>query len=750
MLRKIATGVLAVGLVAATVVVFARKFSLGDWHGYAAARERAAASSAVDAPIQRRPDLQHVWMPPPLPKLTPLPTPSDVSLGQLQRMFPAFHHDPFDTAGFNPLALPFRYQDPDGVGDPAEANAMSFLLSDALDWAPGNYSARHAYFVFSQSADAIRPLAQGYDAPAIASLVHGWSATHAVGGVLRRSRDGCAGTPEIYAADGSLAFQQHCDAPRPYFTLLGDMAVDAIAHFGPPPSPELVALLHAPRCERPESIVRLGMAAFEPLRDEGTFALYAQILQDDPTFAEVRYWWADQKHWDLGDRPERERQVARSLHDRITPTAIATFRPGDCRDAELAGEYPEWVARAARLAGTDAPLTLQLALQQSTASATFHRGLFQRALAAAARYPNRRDLLSELADATIANTGGPLDARLSASLSVAAMSSRYLDGVGDFRGQRERLADAVRLLGRPDLAIAVTEPLGPPEETRELDARVIDLCDAGRFADAVAAFAAAEPIDHDQAGVDAAHWAALAAATVGDAAALARLRDAWGGAFDQSGMTAAPDGYAVAVDPTGNPDVPPLRENVRNHLSDPALMPRIALCAETDLARGRGLFRNGVWQEVNLQPSDRLCWALWDTYERRAPSEYGPSFHRSLAWLYPRDPWVQTAVADWVARGSPVQRSDARALARVVDDLHYYLPDEWPTPDVLSRYSAPTFLDRAGGPWAVADAVRAALASGDRATAHELTLRFRHLAVELPTNGPGVWAGELLDRESKP
>jgi hypothetical protein len=57
MLRKIATGVLAVGLVAATVVVFARKFSLGDWHGYAAARERAAASSAVDAPIQRRPDL---------------------------------------------------------------------------------------------------------------------------------------------------------------------------------------------------------------------------------------------------------------------------------------------------------------------------------------------------------------------------------------------------------------------------------------------------------------------------------------------------------------------------------------------------------------------------------------------------------------------------------------------------------------------------------------------------------------------
>lgn len=113
---------------------------------------------------------------------------------QLASHFAGFKAEGYDSSNFNVLALPFRYEDPDGVGDASEANALAFLLSDDLDWAPGNFNARHAYFVFARSGPEMAGLAAKYDSAVIARQVDDWHATHAVGGVLRRSRAGCSGT----------------------------------------------------------------------------------------------------------------------------------------------------------------------------------------------------------------------------------------------------------------------------------------------------------------------------------------------------------------------------------------------------------------------------------------------------------------------------------------------------------------------------------------------------------------------------
>jgi len=55
------------------------------------------------------------------------------SLDDLAKRWPAFRHEPFETAGFNHLSLPFRYEAGPQGGDGNEALTFSFLLSEALD-----------------------------------------------------------------------------------------------------------------------------------------------------------------------------------------------------------------------------------------------------------------------------------------------------------------------------------------------------------------------------------------------------------------------------------------------------------------------------------------------------------------------------------------------------------------------------------------------------------------------------------------
>ncbi len=743
-MRQLITGCVAVALIVVAAVVFL--------HKHVPTPKVAVAPIARNPAATRpRPRLPTVPLPstrPVLATLTPLPA-IKLTAESAVKMFPAFKHAPYETSGFNPLALPFRYEDPDNVGDQSEANAFAFLLSDALDWAPGNYCTRHAYFVFERSPE-LRGLARSYDRRLIAREIDGWSATCAVGGVIRRTRAGCAGTLEFYGTDGALQFQKRYDSPRDYFALLGDMAVDAIGHFGPPPTAELAIYLHAPRCQRPDSIVRLGMAAFRPLRGNATFGLYANILEEDPTFAEVRYWWADQKNWEIGDRPERERQVGRSLHDRITPTAIATFDADACRDAGLVREYPGWLATMTRLAGADSPLALQLTLERKTDAYQYDPALYHRALTAAAAYPNDAWLLESVAAASQENVGGPLDARLAASLSATAIASRTLDPTGTYEHEWRYLSAAARLLGRPDVAIAAREAVGPVDGTWDVNRWVIDLCEAGRFTDALTLFTTAEPMPHDESAVEAAQWAAVAAVAAGDGPAMAHLRDAWGGPLGEYGVDLMLGAYNP-VDGRPMPvDYGTLAGGIRHRWTGPVPVPCVALAAATDLAYGRSDFRWDLLAMINTHPNCRLLWPLLDGYERQRPTSYGPYLYTSLRWLRPHDPWVTAAYADWTARGRPGPAAFGAVVGRVRAGLSEYPPDAAPVRDHSRIQSAIDRITDEASPWMVTGVVETMLRRDDDAGARDIALRFRHLAVDMPNPEPAAFAGELVARTAAP
>jgi hypothetical protein len=93
----------------------------------------------------------------------PLPIPR-ITLAQLAAQYPAFKHEAFESSGFNAMVMPFHYTDQttQGVGDSAEANAFSFLLSNDLDWSPSCYCARHSYFVYRTDHDTFTAQRQQY------------------------------------------------------------------------------------------------------------------------------------------------------------------------------------------------------------------------------------------------------------------------------------------------------------------------------------------------------------------------------------------------------------------------------------------------------------------------------------------------------------------------------------------------------------------------------------------------------------
>ena len=730
-MRSVVAVVLAVALFAAAAVVCVRRF-----------QPPAVAVATITrrpAPPPRPPRVPMLFSPveglgPVLSTLTPMPE-GKVTGRRLAELFPAFTHAPYDV-GFCPVSLPFRYDDPDGVGNAAEANALAFLLGDALDWAPGNYSARHAYFGFEREPDAMRQLARRYDPSEIAGQVDRWGATHAVGGLLRRSLAGYAGTLEVYAADGSVAFTKDYADARPYADLLGDMAVDAIGFFGPPPTAELAAYLHQPRCRHASSLARLGSAAFRPRTK--AFPTYAAILRDDPTFAEVRYWYANQKGWvDDGDGTEEHRQIGRSLHDRLTPTALVSFDRRQCPDVALAAEYPAWVERATRLAGgPDAPLSACLALDRSSRLRPPSMADVRRGLAAAAANPNRAFLLNRVTEC-LERSSTP-DAALAASVAVTALNSRFQDPTGTWSTERDLFARAADLVARPDLAMAVRPSHDEqPWVGGQLRNVVESLCAAARWSEAVSTFAEHGPAVADAENAEAAHWAAVAAATAGDAAASRALRSRWGQTFHATGMSAL-------LDAKGPVDLQALEDQFLAHQTEPGARPRLLLAAELDVARGQGQLRMLVWSMLAIEPDDRVFWPLLDAYERRDPTELGTYFYPTLLTRFGKaDPWARAANQAWVARGRPGEPAFHFALDMARASLADYPPTDDPVVDPARESAARRALSKGTHPFIVSCQI-AGLRQRHEPGGHDLALRFRHLAVDVGDRDVASFAADLV------
>jgi hypothetical protein len=631
----------------------------------------AAATEPSDVVQQARPNPLHLRQGQrfPLAEMIPQPTAS-YTPQQVTQMWPAFQHGPFEKAGFNATSLPFRYSDPEGLGSDNEANAFAFLLSNALDWAPGCYCTRHAYFSFKRSRDVLEPMRREYDRRAIAPHIANWNATHAIGGSLTRTKAGYTGTLEIFNSHGGTVLDKNYAEPRPYFDLLGEMAADAMRLFGDEPSPALVAHLKKPRCHQMESISLLGSAAFMEEKSDEEFGVYQKIVEQDPDFAEVRHWWANQRYWRDRDAQNFEIQKALSIQSYLSEAPLSDFEPAKCADAALVAKYPEWLREAEQLVGPDHPTLLKLQLASHRSAQPFDVQLVDRAIRVGGKNPNNLYLLRAIGDAYNGSVESPGDADWAASIYYAGRQDLYVPGVGGKEYELTAFATQMSWLGRSDIcAQAMTEA----ENEYQLIRLIPALFSMARFNEVLSVYDANQTKFHNISAI-AAIYAGVAAAMTGNLDALEGVLKEHGDELAPMGLDKLLECYAAALrgETTDVSTLLPARSNQTEY----GLWQWALLLAQADVLNGKTLFRSQFANYGECCPHDRLGWYLLDRYERMQPSPDGAAFYETLDWLFGSDPWVIQAVRDARARNVSVPAGDAE---KVVAELKGFPAVRWPT-----------------------------------------------------------------------
>src|SRR4051794_21649474 len=288
---------------------------------YSWVREQRTMGDSILAPLfrERRPPSTNPYTPPRVP--SPPPRPSTRPAGPLflatlatqpipvlspeqwAAAYPPFPGAARPQVGFSAVTLPLRFGAVAG-GDPAEAAAFAFLLSEDLNWSPRHYNTPNAFSVFRRSPEVAKRLSQVDDEAAIADTIREWQATHAVGGVLVRGPQGYVATLQIFGSDGKPVHVKEFEKPRPYFELLGDVSAETMRFFGDAPSESLVTHLRRERCKHPESLLELGRVAFLEDASPKEMKALERIVEADPDFAEVRRWRAVRQFWDDHDTAE--------------------------------------------------------------------------------------------------------------------------------------------------------------------------------------------------------------------------------------------------------------------------------------------------------------------------------------------------------------------------------------------------------------------------------------------------------------
>ena len=630
---------------------------------------------------------------------------------QLVKMWPAFEHAPFKSAGFNHLSLPLRFISLDGTGNPVEGNAFAFLLSDMLDWTPGNYCARHAYFVFKSSRKEMKPFLRQYDRRVIKTLVREWFATHAVGGVLIQSKKGYSGILEIYDDNGRLVHKKDYRKHRKFFDLLGDMCVDAMRFFGHEPSAEMTELVHYPQCEHRESLIDLGNAAFLRRLSPEAFSLYEKILQRDPEFVNVRDWWSNQAGWADYGRSEKKNV------DRIPPKQV------NARYKQLHSSAPE-------TSGPDNPGVLRKKLKSGyEEKANFTPELLARATRVASKYPNTYWLLDELGDAYYDQIS---DCDMAASVYLAAMWNRYLTGVGHKKSVSNNFALSLMRIGRNDIAAQVLRSMtarlarngGVKDVATTVRWHGKALKQMQRYPEALKAY------EYALRGMKKGHQRNRALAEMGEVAAMA-------GRLDK------------------------LNDIIRDHRDEIATLKRVyVLEAYRDLLAGKKVdhksflkaswgvpwetrrcalrfyfqqaimdgeprFHNEIRRRVQDDFHDRSFQILFHLYEKMFPREDSANFYEALDWLNGKDPWVIQAVAEYRQRSTARKLTTADGLAEYLKD---YEPMYWPKIDPSREKQAREVL-RSIPPGAAAVVIRDLIVEGDLGRAEELAQRYLNVVV---------------------
>ena len=569
---------------------------------------------------------------------------SDAGLG---RMLGAFHHVPFDQSGYNVVVLPFSYSDPDQVGDPNEANAFAQLLSYDTDWGPGSYTNRHAYFIFKRARALMIHLMAGYDAPLVAQAIADWNATNAIGGSLKRSKDGYTGQLMVYDRRGALVETKTYDRPQPYFDLLGDMSVDALTFFGPAPSARLAAFLHQPRCEHAESIAEYGKAAFMPERSDEEFTTYERIVKSDPSFAIVRYWSANQKSWTEPNTNELLQQCFQAIQARPDVAPLNDVWAYQYSKAGLLDPYEHCLDETYQLLSPAHPFVLAHRLDTGNYGEMDRRTFLELALKSAGRFPNSYNLLQELAIAYVTQHEGTPDYEMAASLAAANISNLFLTGNGNKYNAQAVLAEACIGLGRPDIAaqVLIQAGAGQPEFNLRLYARA--LCEIGNYSDVIDLYHVMPHTFDENSARQLLPVVAFAAAAAKMPHELDELLITHHDDLQNAGILDLVQAYRdmAAEKPV---DLSTLQRLASNAGPNPDW--NLLLVTEEDAMTEQSRFIQFARQLSWTCPEQRLGWIMMDGYERRKPNRDAAAFYDFLDWMHGSDPWVVKAVADYRRR----------------------------------------------------------------------------------------------------
>jgi hypothetical protein len=584
-----------------------------------------------------------------LSRIAPLPLPRH-PLARAEKDFPFFKHQPIATAGFNAVFLPFHhvFQQPSHGFN--QAQAFAFLFSSDLDWAPGNYCNRHAYFLYNRSGANMVRLLRHYSRSAIARYFPGWNASVAVGGTLKHGPGGYTATIMLFNRTGRLIKTLRYSKPMSFWKLLGTVDTGFMTYMHEPPSPALRHYLCQPRCRNMQCLTELGKAAFLPIQSTRAFTLFRKVLRLDPHFAEVRYWFENQAAWRGNNGTDKlESEFAQCLRIRLLPFAASIFDPAACHNTQLAQALaklePAILAESKRLAGANSPLVLTEELNWKTYKPWEVGALLREAARVAGKYPNDYDLLSETAD-LYAYRKFPVDDNLdmAGAIDTVALRDRWLTGRLHKREARRDLGLSAFQTGHFGVAASM---LLRSKHSHSKAGGLWALAQLGQFhliTRLAPQLLAGQPAMADQ--IIAIY--AFAAAMRSDRSELESIVRTYRHQLQQQGILGVMK-YCLLRLAGKNTSHVVFTKIVPNW---PGQYIHIYIQTEYDLSRHQEVYCDTLNQLFVIEPLDRLSWFYTDAYTRQEPHPYpdDPDFYNLLPWIFPHDPWARRAVRDYLAR----------------------------------------------------------------------------------------------------
>ncbi|MBW8015177.1 MAG: hypothetical protein FVQ82_03250 [Planctomycetes bacterium] len=344
---------------------------------------------------------------------------------------------------FNPVFLAFEYTSTSDVEDDYQPLTFPSLLSFKFDFVPDNYSARHPAFIFRREPVwKIMP----EETEKISKYITEWHATHAFGGKVIYTQEGYSGQLLVWDKDGNEVLKQNYKKACPYFTLMGKMVRSWMEYRKQEVSEELYKELTLPMTDDMECVRMYGKSYDVEWRSEDEWQIYESILAKDPNFAEVRFWYANQKAWETGLHDKLRIEKGRALKGHLVIPALWEFGQKKCLDPSILKAFDKALSRAELICPNHSTV---LSVKIDTDGDKMTIKELDRYLNIAEKTPCSYQLIKNLA--VQYRKRGCYEKSL--PLFISAINSGFLKGVGSFDWEWSILAEDFYDLGYIDESI---------------------------------------------------------------------------------------------------------------------------------------------------------------------------------------------------------------------------------------------------------------------------------------------------------